>query len=57
MIHLHDGGPGGENDSALIWLAPRGQTITTVTNWCMTKFEPAELSPLTDGDVEIQDGP
>ena len=57
MIHLHDGGPGGENDSALIWLAPQGQTITTVTNWCMTKFEPAELSPLTDGDIEIQDGP
>ena len=57
MIHLHDGGPGGENNSALIWLAPRGQTITTVTNWCMTKFEPADLSPLTDGDVEIHDGP
>ena len=57
MIHLHDGGPGGENNSALIWLAPRGQTITTVTNWCMTKFEPADLSPLTDGDIEIQDGP
>jgi Putative zinc-finger len=56
MIHLHDGGPGGENDSALIWLAPRGQTITTVTNWCLTKFEPAELSPLTNGDIEIQDG-
>ena len=57
MIHLHDGGPGGDNDSALIWLTPRGQTITTVTNWCMTKFEPADLSPLTDGNVEIQDGP
>ena len=56
MIHLHDGGPGGENDSALIWLAPQGQTITTVTNWCMTKFDPAELSPLTDGDVEIRAG-
>ena len=56
MIHLHDGGPGGENDSALIWLAPQGQTITTVTNWCMTKFDPAELSPLTDGDIEIHDG-
>ena len=56
MIHLHDGGPGGENNSALIWLAPQGQTITTVTNWCMTKFEPAELSPLTDGAVEVQDG-
>jgi len=57
MIHLHDGGPGRDNDSALIWLTPRGQTITTVTNWCMTKFEPADLSPLTDGNVEIQDGP
>ena len=57
MIHLHDGGPGGENDSALIWLAPRGQTITTVTNWCMTKFEPADLSPLTDGDVEVHSTP
>jgi hypothetical protein len=57
MIHLHDGGPGGENDSALIWLAPVGQTITTVTNWCLTKFEPADLSPLTDGDIEIQNGP
>jgi hypothetical protein len=56
MIHLRDGGPGGENDSALIWLAPVGQTITTVTNWCLTKFEPADLSPLTDGDIEIQDG-
>ena len=56
MIHVHDGGPGGENDSALIWLAPRGQTITTVTNWCLNKFEPAELSPLTDGDVEVHDG-
>ena len=57
MIHLHDGGPGGENDSALIWLAPEGQTITTVTNWCMTKFEPADLSPLTDGNIDIQAGP
>ena len=57
MIHLHDGGSGGENNSALIWLAPEGQTITTVTNWCLTKFEPAELSPLTDGDIEVQDGP
>jgi hypothetical protein len=56
MIHLHDGGPGGKNDLALIWLAPVGQTITTVTNWCLTKFEPADLSPLTDGDIEIQDG-
>ena len=57
MIHLHDGGPGGENDSALIWLAPEGQTITTVTNWCLTKFEPADLSPLTDGNIDIQIGP
>ncbi len=56
MIHLHDGGPGGKDDSALIWLAPRGQTITTVTNWCLLKFEPADLSPLIDGDVEIHDG-
>ena len=53
MIHLHDGGPGGDNDSAMIWLAPEAQTIT-VTNWCETKFEPDELSPLTDGDIEIQ---
>jgi hypothetical protein len=57
MIHLHDGGPDGENDSALIWLAPRGQTITTVTNWCETKFDPADMSPLTDGDIEIRNSP
>ena len=54
MIHLHDGGPGGDNDSAMIWLAPEAQTITTVTNWCETTFEPDELSPLTDGDIEIK---
>ena len=57
MIHLHDGGPGGENDMALIWLAPVGQTITTVTNWCLTKFEPADMSELTDGDIEIRNSP
>ena len=52
-----DGGPGGENDMALIWLAPVGQTITTVTNWCLTKFEPADMSELTDGDIEIRNSP
>ena len=56
LIVVHDGGPGGKDDTALIWLAPPGQTITTVTNWCMNKFVPADLSPLTDGDVEVQDG-
>ncbi len=57
LIVVHDGGPDGKNDTALMWLTRAGQTLTTVTNWCVHKFTPAGPPlPLTTGDVEVQDG-
>jgi hypothetical protein len=56
LIVVHDGGPDGKDDTALMWLTRAGQTLTTATNWCVNKFTPAGPPlPLTEGDVEVQD--
>jgi len=58
LIVLHDGGPDGEGDTALMWLTRAGQTLTTVTNWCVNQYTPAGPPlPLTEGDIVIEDGP
>jgi hypothetical protein len=57
LIVVHDGGRNGKGDTALMWLTRAGQTITTVENWCVNQFTPkGPPLPLTDGDIEIQDG-
>lgn len=56
LIVIHDGGPSGKDDTALMWLTRAGQTLTTVTNWCVNQFTPAGPPlPLTEGDIEIHD--
>ena len=58
LIVVHDGGPDGEDDTALMWLTRAGQTLATVTNWCVNKFTPeGPPLPLTEGDVEVHDDP
>ena len=57
FIHVTDGGPDGEGDTAFMWLARGGQTIVTMTDWCETRFIPADGLPLTTGDVLVHDGP
>ena len=58
LIVVHDGGPDGEGDTALMWLTRAGQTLTTVTNWCVNQYTPAGPPlPLTEGDVDVEDGP
>ena len=58
LIVVHDGGPDGEDDTALMWLTRAGQTLATVTNWCVNKFTPAGPPlPLTEGDVEVHADP
>ena len=56
FIRLHDGGPDGQGDLALLWRANTGQTIETMEGWCQTKFSPASPSPITSGDIVIEDG-
>jgi hypothetical protein len=57
LIVVHDGGPDGKDDTALMWLTRAGQTLTTVTNWCVNQYTPAGPPlPLTEGDVEVEDG-
>jgi hypothetical protein len=57
FIHVTDGGPDGEGDTAFLWLTTPGQTIVTMTDWCEKRFIPAEGLPLTTGDVLIRDEP
>jgi hypothetical protein len=57
FIHVTDGGPDGEGDTAFLWLTNAGQTIVTMTDWCERRFIPADGLPLTTGDVVVQDGP
>ena len=56
FIHVTDGGPDGEGDTAFLWQAKGGQTLVTMTEWCETRFIPADGLPLTTGDVLIRDG-
>jgi len=57
FIHVTDGGPEGNGDTAFLWQARGGQTIVTMTDWCEKRFIPADGLPLTTGDLLIQDGP
>jgi hypothetical protein len=57
FIHVTDGGPDGEGDTAFLWLTNPGQTIVTMTDWCEKRFIPAEGLPLTTGDVLVRDDP
>jgi hypothetical protein len=56
LFHLHDGGANG-NDSARGYLTNPGQTLTTMQTWCETQYTPAELTPLTTGDVSVEGVP
>jgi hypothetical protein len=57
FIHVTDGGPDGEGDTAFLWLNTPGQTILTMTDWCEKRFIPGDGLPLTSGDVLVHDGP
>ena len=56
LIYVHDGGPDGRDDAAILWLTPIGQTLATVTTWCENQYIPAGPSRLTSGDVVVDDG-
>jgi len=56
LIYVHDGGPHGQGDRALLWLTQRGQTLATVTGWCKDRYIPAVSSALTEGDVKVSAG-
>ena len=55
MIFLHDGGLGGNDDGAELWLTTRGQTLATVTGWCEDRYIPAGPFPLAEGGVLVRD--
>jgi hypothetical protein len=55
FIYLHDGGPDGKHDQAILWLSAPGQTLVTMTGWCENRFIPTGPNPVTIGDVEIHD--
>ena len=57
FVHVTDGGPDGEGDTAFMWLARGGQTIVTMTGWCEGRLIPDEGLKLTTGDILIQDAP
>jgi hypothetical protein len=56
FLHLHDGGPKGRGDQAILWLSNPGETLTTMEGWCQTQFIPGGPFPLTSGDIVVQDG-
>ncbi len=56
MLYVHDGGPNGEGDEVVLWLATSAQTLATMTGWCESRFIPAGPFPLTSGDVVVEDG-
>jgi hypothetical protein len=55
FIHVTDGGPDGQGDTAFLWLTTPGQTIVTMTDWCESRFTPTDGLPLSTGDVRIDD--
>ena len=57
FIHVTDGGPDGQGDTAFMWLARGGQTLVTMTGWCEGRLIPDEGLPLTTGDILIQEAP
>lgn len=56
MIHVHDGGEGGDGDLVVLWLSTPGQTITTMVQWCERRHIPAGPFPVTSGDVTVSAG-
>ena len=56
LFRLHDGGANGD-DSARGYLTNPGQTLATMQTWCETRYTPADLTPLTSGDVSIEETP
>jgi hypothetical protein len=54
FAHLHDGGPGGEEDAAVLWMNDPGQTLETMEGWCESRFVPAGPYPLDDGDIVVE---
>lgn len=57
FLYIHDGGPGGAGDTAVLWMNDPGQTLATMEGWCMSRFIPAGPFPLDDGDVTVESGP
>ena len=57
FIHVTDGGPDGQGDTAFLWRAEGGQTLVTMTEWCEKRFIPAPGLPLTSGDVVVRSSP
>jgi hypothetical protein len=57
FIHVHDGGPNGKGDRAVLWLSRPGQTLTLLEGWCHTRYVPAGPFPLNTGDLEVVPNP
>jgi hypothetical protein len=56
LLYVRDGGPGGRDDAALLWMNDPGQTLETMEGWCRSRFIPGEPYPLDDGDVTVTAG-
>ena len=54
FFRLHDGGPSGNGDQAIGYLSNPGQTLTTMTQWCETRYTPAGPFDITSGDVVVR---
>jgi hypothetical protein len=55
FFHLHDGGPNGDGDEAVGYLANPGQTLATMESWCESMFVPTGPFPLSSGDVVVDE--
>jgi hypothetical protein len=55
-VHLVDGGPGGADDRAIMWMNNPGESLQLLEGWCRDKFVPDGPFPLTNGEIEIDDG-
>lgn len=53
LVYVHDGGPGPDDDTAVLRMNDPGQTLTTMEGWCESQFIPAEPFPLDDGNVTV----
>ena len=56
FIYVHDGGQGGKDDPANLWMNDRGRTLSTMEGWCESRFIPAVPFPLNEGDVTVDAG-
>jgi hypothetical protein len=53
FLFVHDGGPAGSGDTAVLWMNDPGQTLATMEGWCTSRFIPAGPYPVDSGDVTI----